>query len=465
MTSITNPSRASLDLPCVSADASRLSRATFILAMLIAVGVTLLTFAGTLSYYGTFIRGADAQMYYAQVRSAVVDTDLSYHNEITELTPARQVFFNESGELRVPVTPQGMVANKYTSGWALLTMIPFAVVHVACLSLGVDASGYSLPYDVTVAAWHMLLALTGLMLLGMTIARRAGQVPAAIAVLAIALATNFAYYAGTYPLMGHAASFAMVAVVVCCGMRLFDEPAHRGTWVAAAGAVMMMVLVRPTDVVLGAVLLPAAWKLWKLQGWRSAMTLACLPFAVLAAVAVQLVSWRISHGMWVFNSYGSQGESFRWLAPALPDILTAFNHGAWYFHPVLALGLLGLIVAVSARATRDRRMLWLAMIGAWVLHTYVHAAWHDWPFGHSFGHRVFLNSAPLMLVGTALLGQVMGRRPRLALAGGTATLIAWNLLLMVTFIRGGIPPVGDVPPSTLVAAQAHTAQLVIERVK
>jgi hypothetical protein len=468
MTSITSPSRGSLDLPRVSMDAagaSRLARLTFHASLLIAIGVTLLTFAGTFKYYGTFIRGADAQMYYAQARSAVVDADLRYNNEIIELTPARQVFVGEAGELRVPITPQGMLANKYTSGWALLTVVPFTLVHVACLTLGLDASGYSMPYDVVVAGWHMVLALAGLVLLGFTVARRAGHIPAAIAVLGIALATNFTYYAGVYPLMAHAASFAMAAALVCCAMRLFDRPTLRGTWLAASVAVLLLVLVRPTDVVLGAVLLPAAWKLWRLAKWRSLATLACAPFAVVAAVAIQLVSWRISHGMWMVNSYGSQGEGFHWFAPALPEILTAFNHGAWYFHPVLALGVAGLIVAASAKATRDRRSLWLAMLAAWLLHTYVHAAWHDWPFGHSFGHRVFLNSAPLMLVGIAMLGHALGHKARLALATGTAALVAWNLLLIITFIRGGIAPVGDVAPRQLISAQAQTVQLAVDRAR
>ncbi|MDP6153025.1 MAG: hypothetical protein QF785_06565, partial [Phycisphaeraceae bacterium] len=74
-------------------------------AVIVLVFLSGLCFYGlALKYYGTFIRGWDAQMYYMQIRSLVIDGDAEFTNEMFDLTPNRWVFFPKKGE---PVKQQG----------------------------------------------------------------------------------------------------------------------------------------------------------------------------------------------------------------------------------------------------------------------------------------------------------------------------------------------------------------------
>lgn len=406
----------------------------------------------TWRYYGTFIRGADAQMYYAQVRSLVVDGDLAYENEITQLSPQRAVFYGKNGELLVARTADGTLVNKYTFGWALITLPVYAVVHGVQSITGGDTSGYSAAYDLATALWHLLIVLAACSVLLRTAIRLTDERSASIAMVATFFGTNLAYYTCVYPTMAHAASFAMVAIAVSLAARLAEGHAELKVWAGAAVFVGLVVLLRPTDGVLMLVFAPALWNAVRRRERRGPVLLV---MGVIAAMALQLIVWRISYGTWVVNSYGNNGEGFHWLSPAVPAILTSTNHGAWYFHPFLLVGFVGLVIAALSRNT-SHRSLWVSMLVAYLAHVYVHAAWHDWSFSHSFGHRLFANSAPLMALGGAMLLHRLSQRLLCYAASGLALLIAWNVMLMVTFIKGGIPAVGEVSPADLLAAQGRT---------
>lgn len=419
------------------------------------LALTLLTYR----YFGTFIRGADAQMYYAQVRSLVVDGNLAYENEITQLSPQRAVFYDKSGELLVARTADGRLVNKYTFGWALITLPVYGFVHGVQSMTGGDTSGYSAPYDLSTALWHLLIVLAACSVLLSTATRLTDERSASIAIVATFFGTNLAYYTCVYPTMAHAASFAMVAIAVSLAVRLAEGRAGLKVWAGAAVFVGLVVLLRPTDGVLMLVFAPAVWNAVRRRERRGPVLLA---LGVVAAVALQLIVWRISYGTWVVNSYGNNGEGFHWLSPAIPEILTSTNHGAWYFHPFLFVGFVGLIVAVLSRSS-SHRAIWVAMLVAYLAHVYVHAAWHDWSFSHSFGHRLFTNSAPLIALGAAMVLHRLPQRRVCYAASGLAVLIAWNALLMVTFIKGGIPAVGEVSVAELIAAQGKTAVAIMGR--
>ncbi len=412
----------------------------------------------TYRYFGTFIRGADAQMYYAQVRSLIVDGDLAYENEITQLSPQRAVFYDKAGELNVPRTADGRIINKYTFGWALITCPPFALVHLAQRITGGDAGGYSTAYELAVALWHLLIVIAACAVLMRAAAKLTDDRSAAVAVAGTFFATNVLYYTSSYPLMAHAASFAMVAVVVSLAVHLHESPDSMRLWRLAAVFSALVVLLRPTDGVMLVALWPAMAMTALRRERRGIVRVMSVPVAMACAAALQLVIWRISYGSWVVNSYGNNGEGFNWFSPALPDILLSLNHGAWYFHPFLLVGFIGLVVSAAA-ANEPRRSLWAAMLIAAAAHIYVHACWHDWSFSHSFGHRLFANSAPLMALGAAALLHRFSNRPRRAAIVTIALLVAWNLLLTITFIRGGFSPVGPVTPGQIIAAQLKTVGL------
>lgn len=394
-------------------------------------------------YYGSFIRGWDGQMYYAQLRSAVIDGDLDFDNELTSLTLRPQTFRDASGRSLIPRTVDGRVANKYTAGWAVVTAPPFVATHLLYKPFHRIATGYSTSYQIAVTSWHLLLLLISIALLATSVARITHADAAAVAVIGAFFATNVVYYACVYPIMNHAASFSVIASLVFIAIRLYeDEGGTRGWWIAAACLAMLLVLLRPTDVMFLLVLVPAMWMRWR-RSPSHCVAPVLVPLAVVAAAVTQLIVWRFSYQYWISNTYASE-ISFAWLAPQFANTLLSSDRGAWFFHPYHAVGTLGLVVMASS--TREpRRWIWVSMLVAYGLHVYVQSCYVTANGnGHSFGNRMFANSAPLALAGVSGLYGRLHRRGRITLAGLVAVLVFCNALLSIAYVQGRIPPAGSV---------------------
>ena len=443
-------------------------------AVIVLVVLSGLCFYGlALKYYGTFIRGWDAQMYYMQIRSLVIDGDAEFTNEMFDLTPNRWVFFPKKDEpvkqqdgtvivdpLERVATPDGVhedrdwsrtkwpvggrnaeggIACHYTVGWALMVSPVFAVTHAQCSVLDVSPTGYSRPYEIASTLWVFAVCMAGMAMFAGIVAKYCNIYAAIVLAIAAFWATNVSYYACVMPLMTHALAFAVVAVVLYTAFRLYDDPLCVRTWLLAGAAMVLLVLLRPTDVVVSITLFPACFRLFTAKRHVGQLALpAIVAIGVFTGVGVQLCMWRLSYGHWMLNAYSNHGESFDWSAPGLPGILISVKHGAWLTHPIYALGAAGLVAACLLKGT-PRRWLWVSMLAAVAAHTFVHASWWSWWFGHAFGHRLFVDTAPLSLMGVAFLLHRATQPWRGVLTGFIALLVMWNMLLIVTLIKDFLP--------------------------
>lgn len=436
--------------------------------------IALAYWAFTLSFIGGFVRGSDGQLYYAQVRSLVVDHDLNYDNEMW-LTPQPEAF--PQGP---PRAPNGRVANRHTFGWALVTLLPYGVTHYIVKLAGGEADGYSKPYQIVFSLWQLALCVLGMAMAARAAARLTGRTAAAFAFVTAFLATNVLYYAAVMPIMTHASSCAVVGLLLYCGVRLFEDPRRWLFWILSAMLVFLLVLLRPTNLSLAGVLLPAAWLLWqgnprtmsvpkgRSTAWGARWLIPRFALVVLAvplAVGVQFLAWRASLGYWTMNPYAQHGETMNLLRPAFPQIFISFKSGAWYHHPFYMLGFLGIAWGVY-KNFRPGRLFWSWLLVGYLIHVYVHASWFQWWFGNAFGHRLFVDSAPIMLVGGALLYyRVRNTWGRRAIVGVFTLLIAWNLLLTLAATMYYLEPTNARhPPAMLIDAQVQTLQHFMKKV-
>lgn len=440
-------------------------------ALSLCVGGAVIFYVFAYRYYGTFIRGYDAQEYYTQLRSAVIDGDLDYNNEMRELTPGREkVFYDKDGHFIVPITPGGRPMNLGTVGWAIITLPAFMLAHGIAYLGGFPADGYSLPYVILCSLWNALLALVGLGGLAFVMQRLSNDLSAAFAITATFFATNLCYYTSVYPIMTHAASFGTVSLLIVLAYRLYSEATRWQLWMLAGFIAMFVVLLRPPNAVMLVVLAPAIRSLYVTDRAyvrrRPVLYFApCLVvIGVAAAIGIQAVVWRLSYGYWIVNSYAESGQGFLWLHPNLWQILCSTQQGVWYIHPFYALGTLGLALGIRA-GQNPYRSLWLAIISAVILHWYVNAAWFKWTSGHSFGNRRFVDVLPLIALGGSFgLCRWMNRRwKRISSYIVIGFLCLWNLGLFIGTIKGFLPiaPV-ELSPAAIVRAQWQTVKFLAE---
>ncbi len=436
------------------------------LSLVIVVAfLSLLVWGAALSYYGSFFRGWDAQLYYAHLRSAMMDGDLDATNEIQSLTPGKRVFETGKSWGGLPTTEDGRLVNIYTVGSAVLGIPGFAIGHGVALTTGQPTDGYSRPYEFAVTLWYALLVALGCGVLASAMRLWASERAAWLAVLGLFTGTNLLYYTGVLPTMNHAPSFFVVSVLLWLGLRLFEDPRRGRLWFASALTTFMLVAVRPTDAVMLVVLCPAAWRVIR-TGWRPSLIYG-LPvvFAIFAAACVQILVWRAVFGRWVFNGYSewADGAGFDFSNPMLPEILFSGQGGGWLYHPLFGVGFLGLLAA-CVLSKGPGRGVWIALALGVTLHIGLYSCWVSWDSGDSFGNRIFINCAPLCAFGLAWLID-RARRP-LAVSFCVSLLVVAsisNVLLMAGFVKGTLPAREQADLRSLIDAQWQTVRKTLSQ--
>jgi len=365
---------------------------------------------------------SDGRYYYAYLPSVVIDGDFDFTNQIREHWGPD--FRPELLEAR---TPTGLVQNKYPIGLALTLTPAFLVGHVIALASDgwISADGYSWPYQLACLAFLEWLVYRTLIRVDRLLTERLGvpSGPVLVGLVTLALGTPYAYYACRQPFMVHVASAFWCTE--CVGVAAMVR-SPRWFWVRLSFCGAMALVCRPTNMHLLPVVLAGVWRIVQTVGWRR--TLACLPLACTAIVPIglQMATWKTLGGRWVYYSYGDEG--FDWMHPALWETLVSSRHGLFFWSPILALAIVGLI------RIRDA-FVWCWMLGGLFL-WYANSSWHSWWFGDAFGARAFLELSGLFGAGLAALMAAMTTRGR----GGVALAsIIFNWVVMVLFIAHVIP--------------------------
>lgn len=389
----------------------------------------------------------DGPWYFLYLKSLVVDGDLNF------------------------------VYNPFSIGVALLWAPLYLVAHLwtsvrAAWGSPLLASGYSWPYVWAACISTGLLVTIGLELLRSTLRRWVSARDATWTVTALLMGSPLFYYTAYEPSMSHGPSFAAVAGFLWLVVRLTEdrEPPCRselGTALLLGLGFGVMTLVRWQNALYGIWLLP-----WLIEGLRGAALrglrrLVPLVGAAGAVLLLQFWTWSRIYGAWFLLPQGS--GFLRWSEPRLAEVLLSPQKGLFAWSPVLAVGLLGLVVLAvrvlrgSAEGlTPTERWLLPGGLVAVVLQTYLNATVVDWWGGAAFGARRFDNALPVLAVGlAALLGWLNGRQrdsgPEGGLAArfplgrrgtvagtllGNAVILAvlWNVFLIQQFVVRAVPP-------------------------
>jgi len=391
---------------------------------------------------GYGMAGLDAVHYYAQVRSPVFDGDFDFRNEIGELPkgPREPVI--------VPAT--GRAANKYPTGWALVAMGPYAIMHAiwslllwACGSNRV-LTGYELPYQLAATCSQVVAGWAGAVL-SYRLARTWFCPRASAGALAVMLlGSPLLYYIVVAPDLSHAAGFFCVSALIylCFLLALRPEP-RRYHWALLGLVGALMVLVRYSNVLFAVVLVfPAVAHLRR--GRRSAgkLLVGCLIAAAAATplVLYQMFIWRQVYGGWLVFSYGQEGLA--WNCPKLASYLFSPRKGVFFWSPVLLPAALGVGWALLRRPRNLPALGVGAMALAAVLLAILNASWWGWSFGDSFGNRGYVEASTVLMLGLAVLLDPARPALRRAVLGIACLCLAWTGLLLALHATDCLAPNG-----------------------
>lgn len=352
-----------------------------------------------------FSVGVDSPVYFAYTSSLLADRDLDFSNQWARLA------LNITWPNPQPVGP------------GLLWAPAVSLTHLWLLASGgvTDPLLIGPPYFAAAAATSITVVLAGTFLLARTLGQIHGFAPSWLAVLASIGASPVLYYVTVLPLMSHGLTFGLAAITVALTLRAAREGGVRA-WVACGALLGLTVLCRTQAAVL---------VLFVLAGlWRARASVRVCVFTGLTALAVfspQFLVWRVLHGSFVTIP---QEEGYLDLTRRhVVDVLLSADRGLFNWHPILLLGLIGLVVVVRGRGVYC--LAALVILGATA---FVNGAVRDWNGSDAFGARRFDLVIPLLAFGMAgLFARVrpfLSRRPLLIPAVVIVAATLWNASLI-----------------------------------
>jgi len=402
------------------------------------------------------IHGSDGHGNYAYLRSLLFDADLNFRNDYALFDRATGGRFDFGA---IPIEEStGRPGNRYGIGSALLWAPFVAPVQVISKWQGRAGTGLEARYVWALGIGSAVWAGLGLAMLLMLCRHIWRPGPAWMALAAALALSPLPVYVFFHTSMSHATAFFAVTGLLGCWTLAFRT--HRRGWFIGAGLFAgLAVMVRAQDaaVVIALFALGTGVALGRLVRGdgrafgRILLNLVLAGVVSLIVFAPQMAVWRVLYGSFFAGPapYLRYSE-FSLLRPVHGwQTLFDSNHGLFYWHPLLAVGVAGLATDVRRRQLAPLILL-VALLGAW----YIAACWQVWFAGASFGNRFYLSVLAAFAAGWSALGDRLRTRRMQALLWGLIVVGGlWNAGLAVQYGTEMIPRQGPVRFSTLLRNQ------------
>lgn len=361
--------------------------------------VALVEFSASFYYYPKWenqgteaVISWDASGYYMYLPALFIYHDIKkcgfqdYVLEKYQPTPDfQQAFLHHSGNY----------VMKYSCGQAIMLSPAFFVAHIyATVSHKYPADGFSLPYQITVAVWCLLLSLAGLFVLRKVLLFYFDDKTAALTIIAIALCTNYFDYAVFGGAMTHNTLFTLYAVLLLVTAKFYEQP-KLYLAVLIGGLCGLATITRPTEII--SILIPVCWGITNLVSVRERilflsknriqLLLAVCAFA--GMVFIQLFYWKTVSGEWLVYSY--QNQTFDWFHPHIYNCLFSTKAGWLLYSPIMFLSLTGFYFMY-----REKQTLLVVCLIFILPFMYLCFAWSEWWYGWSLGQRAMIQAYPVL---------------------------------------------------------------------
>jgi hypothetical protein len=298
----------------------------------------------------------------------------------------------------------GNEVMKYSGGMALIYSPFFGLGHIGAKLMGAPKDGFSKPYQLAIAIQSVLIAILGLLLARLILLRYFTDHVTALALISIALATNYLEYASISGAMTHNYLFTIYTAVILLTIRYYDKPGAGGA-ITIGALCGLAVLVRPTEMII--VFIPLLWNI-NLSDWKSRVEhfikrkqhVAGFLLGAIPVGFIQMAYWQYVTGHWFVYSYEEQG--FNWLNPHLIKGLFNTRAGWFVYSPIMALSLIGFY-----HLWRHKRFLFAAIGIVSFFGMYINFAWDQWTYGGSLGQRALIQLYPVLMFALAAFYEQM----------------------------------------------------------
>ena len=338
--------------------------------------------------------------YYLYLPAGIIYEDLASLSFIEEVFPT----YRPAGDFHHAVdADSGNKVMKYPIGMAVLYLPFFLLAHVLAGWLGYPVDGFSLPYQMAISYGSLVYAFLGLILLRKVLLKFFADLPVALCLAVLALATNYLNYVSFDGAMPHNYLFTLYVGIIWLTIEWHEHPK---AWYAFLLGICigLATIVRPIELI--TLLIPLLWggydrgsflQKWKVV-WEKKGQVGLLILGMFLMGMIQMTYWKVYSGHWFFYSYGEFG--FDWLSPHILDGLFSAKKGWLVYTPVMLFALLGFIPLYRFY----RHIFWTILIFT-LLTIYIVYSWEVWWYGGSFGSRAMIQSYALLSIPFTLMIQ------------------------------------------------------------
>ncbi|WP_267383389.1 hypothetical protein [Cyanobacterium sp. uoEpiScrs1] len=422
----------------------------------IGVIITLVIFILNFALIGFGVYG-DGIGYYTPLRSLIFDGDLRIYDEYEYLSHSMSNF---GGGVRVDkAIPQ---YSKYTLGLGLILSPFFVLGHIVTLIANacgaeIEPNGLTWSYELFYCLGSIILGIVGLIVCYKATRLFFSQTASILAIAGIWFASPLSFYLTLEVSMSHAVSQFLISLFLyICISTVWVK--QRRQQILLGLVLGLGAFVRPQNILFAVI--PVTMIVWKIidrfvkvntigrnSSWKGIIQFSDItPLAVIGLVACLMQLPQIFIYQWQYSSFfkipyleegGAEGyeSSFDWIRPQIGNVLFSGHRGLFFWHPVLFLSIIGLILVY-----KKLPILVTSFLLAFGLQVYLVASWWCWWQGSSFGGRMFINCSLIFVWGLAAFWDNLScKRTLLIGVGVTLFLMGWNVLLILQYESGMIP--------------------------
>ncbi len=367
------------------------------------IGLITVLISSNLNWPTKFSNGiieSDAKGYYAWLPAIFIYHDLSFSfkEEVEKKYPHGAIPF----EYRISSNEK--ISNKYYAGVAILVAPFFIIAHViTVLFTSLPADGYSYWYPVMVNIAAIFYLIAGLIFIRKLLLQfNFNETIISWVLFALFFATNLFYYTIVEPGMSHIYSFFSISAF----LYYFNKWAVSGNTknlILVSLFFGIIILIRPIN---GLILFITPFffngfndfsrKAAFLIKRKNAQLIIGSLFLLIAIISIQPILYFIQTGSFFLYSYGN--ETFQFREFHLFDFLFSYKKGAFLYHPLLFISLLGLL-----HLWKENRFKASYLIIFLITIFYIFSCWWSWWYGGSFGQRVLVEFLPIFAILLAFL--------------------------------------------------------------
>jgi len=370
----------------------------------------------------------DAMGYYLYLPSTFIYHDLK---ELSFFTEIDQKYELSGGHLyQAQKCDNGNYFFKYLGGVALMELPAFFIGHWIANISGHPADGFSMPYQLSIIVWVILINILAIFLLRRVLLRYFDDLVAAITLVLLLMASNYIQYVSIDSAMSHAFIFPLYVAVIYTTIKWHERPSV--LWASLTGFIIgLAVISRPTELII--IFIPLLWNnqvkdtstvKWQLvkKNKKHLIFLALFGFM---AVIPQLIYWKYVTGSWIYDV----GSKWDFLNPHF-RVLFGFECGWFIYTPVTVFFIVGMFFMKKLPFKK-------AVITFCLLNIYIIIAWHDWRYGASYSCRALVQSYPLFALPlAAFIHHIRTKKWRFLVYAIGIYLVLVNVFQLDQYING-----------------------------